>query len=152
MLLSWFSFVDDIMADFCSVSYILLYFKFLQWVYKFIKQENKSTILKQSQILQTLHCKSILAYDYGRRPRGTHHMLGVQNDEAVHACNFMPLLTVSGIQMDGHMDHLYPYSFKFMTLPLMFFLRDSHFLHKLIKQLCVLLYGISVFDNFRILE
>ena len=85
MLLSWFSFVDDIMADFCSISYILLYFKFLQWVYKFIKQENKSTILKQSQILQSLHCNTVLADDYRRRPRDTYHMLGVQNDEALHA-------------------------------------------------------------------
>lgn len=144
MLLSRFSFVDDIMADFCSVSYIWLYFKFLQWAYKFIKQENKSTILKQSQILQTLHCNAILADDYGRRPRGTHHMLGMQNDEALHACNFMSPLTVSGIQMDGHMDHLYQYRFKFMALPLMFFLSDSHFLHKLIKQLCAFLWYICL--------
>ena len=39
-----------------------------------------------------------------------------------------------------------------MKFPLMFFLSDSHFLHKLIRQLCVLLYGISVFENSRILE
>lgn len=139
----WFSFVGDIMADFLQYKLYSLYFKFCSEHINLLSRKIKVLFLKQSQILQTLPNQHHLADDCEERQE-VHITCWCANDEL-----FMPPLTVSGIQAaPATCIHR---RFKFMTFPHVV-LGNSHFLHRFIKQLCVLLYGISVFENSRIIQ